>query len=243
VTSGRGAFLDCRTAIGERFAEDFPTVYKACREAGIDPVHQPIPIAPAAHYHMGGVHVDACGRSSLDGLWACGETASTGAHGANRLASNSLLEAVVFAARIAEDIQGLLPNHKMVAWSERDETELPMVGKADGGLMQRLRDTMSRHVGVVRNEAGLTQALETLGEIDEAAADPGLRNAVTAARFVAAAALARRESRGGHEREDYPQTDAAQAHRTFLLQSDVEAIEAVAAGPMADAVPAIAANA
>ena len=107
--SGRGAFLDCREAIGASFAERFPTVYAACMAAGVDPTRQPIPIAPAAHYHMGGVHVDGVGRTTLDGLWACGEVASTGAHGANRLASNSLLEAVVFAARVAEDIHGLLP--------------------------------------------------------------------------------------------------------------------------------------
>jgi L-aspartate oxidase len=243
VTSGRGAFLDCRTAIGEKFAEDFPTVYAACAEAGIDPVRQPIPIAPAAHYHMGGVHVDACGRSSLDGLWACGETACTGAHGANRLASNSLLEAVVFASRIAGDIQGLLPNHKMVAWTDRNEAELLITGETDSGLMQRLRETMSRNVGVLRNEAGLTEALATIEEIDEATADPGLRNAVTAARFVAAAALSRHESRGGHEREDYPQTDDAQAHRTFMLQPDAEAVSARAASLMADDLPAIAATA
>jgi L-aspartate oxidase len=242
VVSGRGAFLDCRAAIGEKFAEDFPTVYAACREAGIDPVHQPIPIAPAAHYHMGGVHVDACGRSSLDGLWACGETASTGAHGANRLASNSLLEAVVFAARIAEDIQGLLPNHKMVAWSDRDEDELPMRGETDSGLMQRLRETMTRNVGVLRTEAGLAEALATIEEIDAAAADPGLRNAVTAARFVAAGAYARRESRGGHEREDYPEADEKQAHRTFMLQEDAEAISADAVAMLSET-PAVAATA
>ena len=106
IAAGRGAFLDARKAIGAQFAEHFPTVYASCIAGGIDPVTQPIPVAPAAHYHMGGVAVDADGRTSIDGLWAGGEVASTGAHGANRLASNSLLEAVVYAARIAEDIDG-----------------------------------------------------------------------------------------------------------------------------------------
>ena len=107
--AGRGAFLDCREAIGAEFAEHFPTVYNYCREAGIDPVTEPIPIAPAEHYHMGGILTDGQGRTTLDGLWACGECTSTGAHGANRLASNSLLEAVAFAARIAADIADHLP--------------------------------------------------------------------------------------------------------------------------------------
>jgi len=105
VMAGRGAWLDCTRAIGESFPEEFPTVYGYCREAGIDPVTQPIPVIPAAHYFMGGVLTDADGRTSLEGLWACGEAASTGAHGANRLASNSLLEAVVFAARVAADVE------------------------------------------------------------------------------------------------------------------------------------------
>src|SRR5271157_1652804 len=101
VAAGRGAFLDCRSI---HLKENFPTAYEICVEAGIDPSKQPIPIAPAAHYHMGGVLTDARGRTSLTGLWACGEVACTGVHGANRLASNSLLEAVVFGARVAEDI-------------------------------------------------------------------------------------------------------------------------------------------
>src|SRR6202000_1458647 len=104
--AGRGAFLDATVSLGRHFAEKFPTVHASCLAAGIDPATQPIPIAPAAHYHMGGIAVDAQGRTSLTGLWAGGEVSCTGAHGANRLASNSLLEAVVYAARIAEDIEG-----------------------------------------------------------------------------------------------------------------------------------------
>ena len=88
------------------FEQRFPTVYAACREGGIDPAIMPIPVAPAAHYHMGGIAADATGRASLEGLWAIGECASTGLHGANRLASNSLLEALVFGARAAEDVRG-----------------------------------------------------------------------------------------------------------------------------------------
>ena len=98
IAQGHRVFLDCRAAVGAKFPEHFPTVYAACLEAGIDPVTQPIPVAPAAHYHMGGIATDARGRTSLEGLWAVGECASTGVHGANRLASNSLLEALVFGA-------------------------------------------------------------------------------------------------------------------------------------------------
>ncbi|WP_420959951.1 L-aspartate oxidase [Brucella sp. IR073] len=105
VMAGRGAWLDCTKAVGASFPEEFPTVYGYAREVGIDPVTQPIPIVPAAHYFMGGVLTDTQGRTSLEGLWACGEVASTGVHGANRLASNSLLEAVVFAARVAGDVE------------------------------------------------------------------------------------------------------------------------------------------
>ena len=229
--SGRGAFLDCTKAVGVEFPEKFPTVYAACMQAGIDPVRQPIPIAPAAHYHMGGIHVDGSGRSSLDGLWACGEVAATGAHGANRLASNSLLEAVVFAARIADDIQGLLPNHKVVAWSGEDADDRLEDGEGQSALMTRLRQTMSRHVGVVRNADGLVKALHIFAELEAEARDPQLRNALIAARMIAAAALVRKESRGGHQRSDFPDTDPALARRTFTTLAKCKRIATEAARP------------
>jgi L-aspartate oxidase len=229
--SGRGAFLDCTKAVGDHFPEKFPTVYASCMKAGIDPVREPIPIAPAAHYHMGGVHVDGSGRSSLDGLWACGEVAATGAHGANRLASNSLLEAVVFAARIADDIHGLLPNHKVVAWSgEKADDELEN-GEGQSALMTRLRQTMSRHVGVVRDVDGLVEALRIFAELEAGARAPQLKNALIAATMIAATALVRRESRGGHQRSDFPQTDPVLAKRTFTTLAECNAIAAEAASP------------
>src|SRR5262249_12374228 len=109
IAAGRGAFLDASEVLGSRFADKFPTVHASCLAGGIDPAMQPIPIAPAAHYHMGGVAVDQRGRSSLQGLWAAGEVSSTGAHGANRLPPTSLLEAIVYAARTAADTAGQVP--------------------------------------------------------------------------------------------------------------------------------------
>jgi L-aspartate oxidase len=230
--SGRGAFLDCRKAIGRDFAERFPTVYAACMEAGVDPTMEPIPIAPAAHYHMGGVHVDSVGRTTLDGLWACGEVTSTGAHGANRLASNSLLEAVVFAARVAEDIHGLLPAHKTTQWIGASESEAPIAPEEDDQAIRKVRAVMSRHVGVVRDRAGLSEALTTIESLIENRHGPQVMNALVAAKLVAAAAFNREESRGGHYRSDFPNADPSLAQRTFLTLAQADAIAEQAAAPL-----------
>jgi L-aspartate oxidase len=211
IAQGHSVYLDCRKAVGTAFAERYPTVYGACAAAGIDPATMPIPVAPAAHYHMGGIAVDAWGRSSLAGLWAVGECASTGLHGANRLASNSLLEALVFGARAAQDIAGQLPVRTQGAHPPE-----PASAAAAMVVPERLRQIMSRHVGLERDAAGLRAALCGILALERAAAqEPSLLNMTAAAKLVAAAALRRQESRGAHFRSDYPQT-LPQGTRSFL---------------------------
>jgi L-aspartate oxidase len=225
IAAGKGAFLDARKAVGAAFPDRFPTVYEACREAGLDPVSQPIPIAPAAHYHMGGILTDANGRTSLDGLWAAGEVASTGAHGANRLASNSLLEAVVFAARIAEDIQGLLPvSNRLPLRAANGQLSLAAPSGREAEPVTRLRRMMAADVGVVREEAGLEHALVTARELLGQARTARLHAMATVALLIAAGALMRTESRGAHCRSDFPAADPAQARRTFLTLDEAKAL-------------------
>ena len=225
LQAGRGAFLDCRTAIGARFADAFPTVDAACRSAGINPATDLIPIAPAEHYHMGGVLTDKAGRTTLPGLWAVGEVASTGVHGANRLASNSLLEAIVFAARIAEAIPAPLHSAPPVAFAAGPEI-LP-----DPETLDMLRQTMADHVGVIRTSLGLKTAIWTLADIEATAASPHLAAMARAALFIAAAAYDREESRGGHFRSDFPGPVPTLAHRSRLTVTELRTIvNAVLAG-------------
>jgi L-aspartate oxidase len=232
IAAGRGAFLDCREAIGADFAHAFPTVYMHCRNAGIDPATELIPVAPAAHYHMGGIATDALARSSVPGLWAIGEVASTGLHGANRLASNSLLEAVVFAARAASHIRSLDRNARRAPKVDLKRIAAPP-RPADGdraAAVTRLRHTMSDHVGVERTRSGLVHAIGVLKQIeDRADGDSVLANMALAARFIAASALQRQESRGAHARRDFPDTNSARATRTFLQLDDLDRIATAAA--------------
>ena len=190
--AGRGAFLDAREAVGAHFPEEFPAVFAACLSGGVDPRIQPIPVAPACHYHMGGVVTDAEGRTNLPGLFAAGECASTGVHGANRLASNSLLEAAVFGARAAK------------AAAEASSVKTRMLRCAPAGDLTeddlaRLRKAMTQNAGVVRDAAGLSRLLDLLGELD---ATHGKAPPLVAARLVAEGALARPLSLGAHFRSD-----------------------------------------
>lgn len=239
--AGRGAFLDCRGALGEHLAEHFPTVYAAAREAGIDPAREPFPIAPAAHYHMGGVATDADARSSIPGLWAIGEVASTGLHGANRLASNSLLEAVVMAARAAESIAGLEASaaaaRKNVSAAPSGAMGLPAPQPkplvlpplaADAAQLAELQASMTTNAGVVRSREGLISALQLVEHIAAGAAPRSpLANLTDAARFVIVSALHRKESRGSHWRTDFPETSAT-TRRSFLTHSAALSLSAEA---------------
>ena len=236
VEAGRGAFLDCREAIGAAFEQRFPTVYNYCREAGIDPVTQPIPIAPAEHYHMGGILTDGQGRTTLDGLWAAGECTSSGAHGANRLASNSLLEAVAFGARIADDLADHLPQPLRMAVEEAGDATMDAL--PDPAAVARLRQTMTSLVGVVRRREGLTEALATIDGLAAGCRSERFLNMATAARIIAAAALARTESRGGHFRADFPEHDPAWQHRTYITLAQAEEISTAALGTRPVAIPA-----
>ncbi|WP_309607248.1 L-aspartate oxidase [Phenylobacterium sp.] len=207
--AGRGAFLDARKAVGARFPEEFPAVFAACMAGGIDPRLQPIPVVPACHYHMGGIATDEAGRTSLPGLYAAGECASTGVHGANRLASNSLVEAAVFGGR-AGRAAALEPNPRPEGLVRLVPPALPETALAG------LRLAMSREAGVVRSADGLVRLL---AEIDALEAQHGRSATLAAARLVAACALARTESRGGHFRTDAANAETAQ--RTFVRWSDV----------------------
>lgn len=218
LREGRGAFLDGRRRPGARFAEDFPSVFEICRSAGIDPATDLVPICPAEHYHMGGVWTDARGRTSLGGLWAIGEVASTGVHGANRLASNSLLEAVVFAARVAEDLSAQEERAFDVGPVESFLRSRVAAAPAapQPHLEERLRDIMSAHCGVLREGAGLRKALGAVSAMEQEARDPTIKNMCVTALLIAVAALIREESRGGHFRTDFPQPDPDQARRSRL---------------------------
>lgn len=227
VQSGREAYIDCSKAIGERFPEAFPGLYEVCTGADIDPVQEPIPIAPAAHYHMGGVLTDANGRTSVDGLWACGEVACNGIHGANRLASNSLLETVVFGARVARDISGLMLTHlgtSLDSIKNTDITTEPANRVSVNETLTTLRKAMTANAGVVRDGEDLNQALCMLSDIASEARPLAVRNWLLTARFIVAGALQREESRGSHFRTDFPEADAQWARHTYLTIEDLERI-------------------
>lgn len=218
--AGRGAFLDARAAVGASFKAKFPTVFAACARAGLDPAHAPMPVAPAAHYHMGGVFADLDGRSSLEGLWAVGEVASTGVHGANRLASNSLLEAVVFGARIADALREAPAPSRKGARAPADRLALPP-RPAPADAMAMLRAAMSGGCALIRSESGLYDVLETINALN-ARADltSGLKSALVSAELIAQGALAREESRGAHFRTDFPQADEEPMHTEICTRLD-----------------------
>lgn len=215
-------YLDARSL--PDFARRFPRIWQACRDQGIDTSRDWIPVSPAAHYLMGGVRTDLYGRTSLPGLYACGEVACTGVHGANRLASNSLLEGLVFGRRIAETILGDLPDELQLDSAEAPQSsegrhELPLAE-----LLQQVQQSMWDEAGIRRNAGGLREAIRQLDQVFEPLSGSlatkeacEVANLALVGALVARAALERMESRGGHFRTDFPERDD-QRWRRHIVQ-------------------------
>ncbi|MFJ4708925.1 L-aspartate oxidase [Streptomyces anulatus] len=228
-------YLDARHFGARMWEQRFPTILAACRSHGIDPVTEPIPVAPAAHYASGGVRTDLRGRTTVPGLYACGEVACTGVHGANRLASNSLLEGLVFAERIAADIAETRPPRTEPAGDQGAGDPAPLLAPEARTAIQR---TMTRGAGVLRSADSLAAAAEELEALHRAAAEPALRaddaegakavvpgvdawevtNLLLVSRVLVAAAREREETRGCHWREDRPDRDDAHSRRHLVVR-------------------------
>ena len=212
-------FLDCRHMDKARFIEHFPNIYQKCRSIGVDPTEALIPVAPAAHYSCGGIKVDEWGRTSINNLYACGECSSTGLHGANRLASNSLLEALVFAHRCyldsSQKVEWIGFKEGIPDWNAQGTTEPDEMILITQSLKE-LQLLMSDYVGIVRTHTRLQRAMKRLDLLHEeieslyetTAVSPQLcevRNLITVGYLIVKEAQFRRESRGLHYNTDYPQ--------------------------------------
>lgn len=223
-------FLDLSHLPGERIRSRFPTISAFCGRAGLDMTIDPLPVAPAAHYLMGGVLTNLWGESSLPGLYACGEVACTGVHGANRLASNSLLEGLVFGARIVQrttraqtrDTSPVDANPVLISEQTPRGLSQPEIEKRDLAALQKL---MWTQVGLVRDESGLAAARTELEAWESAMSEPGtpaeheLKNMTLIGKLMATAAMERRESRGSHCRSDFPGTDSGWRKHIVLAKA------------------------
>ncbi|WP_045744063.1 L-aspartate oxidase [Actinoplanes rectilineatus] len=221
ATGADHVYLDARHLGGEFLEGRFPTIMASTRAAGIDPATDLIPVAPAAHYASGGVRTDLHGRTTIPGLYACGEVACTGVHGANRLASNSLLEGLVFAKRIADDVGRDLPPQAEPAPAPAGPSWV-----VDPAIRADLQRTMTRGAGVLRSADSLAGAAKELARLAEQRSRPNnaaweVTNLLTVAAALVASATSRRETRGCHWREDHPTAaDEWRGHLLDAVQSD-----------------------
>ncbi|HEX6756058.1 MAG TPA: L-aspartate oxidase [Mycobacteriales bacterium] len=216
-------WLDARGLGAELLERRFPSILARCRQAGVDPVTEPIPVVPAAHYASGGVRTDLRGRTSVPGLYACGEVACTGVHGANRLASNSLLEGLVFAGRIGAELARDLP-------AQADPVEPDVeAGLVDPAGRDELARQMSAGAGVIRSDASLRTTAAALGALGDGGAEPrpeawDMTNLHTVATALVAAASRREETRGCHWRADFPDRDDARWRGHLLAALGADAV-------------------
>jgi L-aspartate oxidase len=215
-------WLDMRALDRTFVRARFPKIFNTCLLYNVDITRDLIPVSPAAHYAMGGVRTDVWGRTSIAGLYAAGEVACTGVHGANRLASNSLLEGLVFGARAgaaaAQEAGAEIESAEPRDWDFGEAADW----RIDDGTRAEVKRIMWDKVGIVRDEKGLTEALAALAEIAARPLNTRSWNFVTLARLIAEAALSRRESRGAHYRSDYPERDDAHFQHHTLQQRSLE---------------------
>ncbi len=208
-TGTRNVFLDMTALDGEFLKNRFPKIYETCAAFGLNIAEDLLPVSPASHYCMGGIRTDLWGRSTVPGLYAAGEVSCTGVHGANRLASNSLLEGLVFGARAGEaaveNSKFQIPDSKL---NDRDESKSGIWNLESGiatAVRKRVKRVMWERVGILRDKDSLQRALSEFDQIARANLSTSSNNFVTLARLVARAALWREESRGGHYRTDFPE--------------------------------------
>ena len=208
-------YLDA-TVVGARFADRFPTVWAHASRAGLDPRSEVLPVSPAQHYHMGGIQSDAWGRTTLPGLFVCGEAASTGLNGANRLASNSLLEGLVFGTRVGDAINAS-PRFDAPATFAVPSSALNLGCGEDEAAISKLRRAMWDGAGIVRDEGCLTATKSVLEACTPVLSSGYVgRNLASAAHLVVDAALKRKESLGGHYRTEHPNPRGRRARHTVI---------------------------
>jgi len=229
-------WLDARHLGKDEWEHRFPNILASCRAHGVDPLADLIPVAPACHYASGGVHTDLWGRSSLPGLYATGEVACSGVHGANRLASNSLLEGLVFSRRIAEVLPG-----ELRAWADPVREDPREAGLVSGAVRRELQEVMTTKVGVLRGAEGLADAAAAIDKLAVVPADVidhdawETTNLLTISAALAEAAARREETRGSHWREDFPDRDDAHFAGHFdTTMADGEATVVFTASPATD---------
>lgn len=222
MQKGKKVYLDCT----EIDVQKFPALVKAAARAHLDPAKDLIPVKPAVHYHMGGISTDLNGKTSVAGLWAAGETAATGLHGANRLASNSLMEAVVMAGRAAADIEKFSKTEKSQAKINIKSIPAPEKTLVFDREREELRHVMSDLAGVIRHEQGLVSAIRSLALIEKTAGpqDAKTRDMALTARMIAVSALIRTESRGGHCRSDFPKSSQNWQKRSFITLKEIDTL-------------------
>jgi len=220
-TSATHVWLDMRHLKHDYVRERFPKIYNTCLLYNIDIARDLIPVSPAAHYTMGGVRSDTFGRTSISSLYAAGEVACTGVHGANRLASNSLLEGLVFGARAGETAAQEAPAEIVSAMPRDWDYGAAADWRIDDGTRAEVKRIMWDGVGIVRDDRGLNDSILALEEIAARPLNTRSWNFVTLARLVADAALARLESRGAHYRSDYPKRDDENFGRHTFQQRSV----------------------